>query len=155
MLRPPVDHCAIKARDSVEFEEWIAELLPFCTSASFAVLNNRRLATLELKMPVYFGVWGQTTVLEVMEPRPEKVGNDFTGFEHIELFHPSLNSVADTLEQKKVPFDHQENPGHKAVVLALSPEGHEVKFTDNHLRLMVKKQLESGESTAYVVPSLR
>lgn len=149
LLVVPVDHLAVKARDSLEYEELIKMIKPLSLELSYVEMDGRRLATAKLKTEVLFGDLGGSSFLELMEPRPGKEGVGFCGLdkglEHIEIF-ADLGKVRELLKRLGIIFEEQKNPNHKAVVLQINPEGQEVKFTDSRLGEIVAKQLQTGES---------
>src|SRR5690349_1913904 len=79
------DHLAIKCADPADYERTVQEWLSYADSLSYARLNNRRLASANLSEPILVGVNGQVTWVEIMEPRPEKVGKDPVGIDHMEF----------------------------------------------------------------------
>jgi predicted metalloenzyme YecM len=143
---PPVDHLAVKATDAQDYMHYMELILPFSEEISYVPLNNRRLATAKLTNPISFGELGETVYLEIMEPRPEKVGKDFTGFEHIELLCKDFNAVESVLKAKNIPYEMCENPEHRALVLKINDLGQEIKFTDKSLGQIVLNQVDRNEA---------
>lgn len=139
-LQPPVDHFAIKAKDSAEFDDWIQALTDHAEHLSYIKRDNRRLATAILHDPLRCPGFGETCYLEIMEPKPDKIGKSAHGFEHIELFTPELDILADKLEKNGIKFERQEHGHHRTLVIVLDDEKyHEVKFTDCPLAQVINQ----------------
>lgn len=68
------DHLAVKCAGSADYESTIQTWLPLAAELSYVYLNDRRLATARLLGPLTVGEFGDIEWLEIMEPRPEKVG---------------------------------------------------------------------------------
>lgn len=84
-----VDHLAIKMADSNDYERCVKDILSICSLMTEAQLNNRRIATAKLEKKVNLTGSSQSLssveYLEIMEPRPEKVGKDLVGIDHCEI----------------------------------------------------------------------
>lgn len=144
LLAPPVDHVAVKARDSVHYSEIVGGFLPKTTLASFTRMDGRQIATLELSSPIYLDELGETLFVEIMEPKPEKVGRDLVGLEHIEIYNPDLEGVMRVLDEKGVTYEDGGNLYHRTVVVKINEKGQEVKFTNGRLGEIVRRQTEDG-----------
>jgi predicted metalloenzyme YecM len=145
-LRGSVDHIAYKCKDAQEFDGVIAEWLPNVAQCHYIILNNRRLASARFTVPIDLAGVGPVAWLEIMEPRPSKVGQDFVGVEHAEIVVEDLERIAALCDEKKIAYTRYSNPRHSAVVVSLSPQGHEIKFTDSSIADIVVDQHQAGES---------
>ena len=136
-----IDHLAVKLRDAGEYDRWREQIASSedCAWATEVVMDERRMATVALREPMFFGPYGGTTILEMMEPKPGSSG-DSGKLDHIELGFP-LAEVRSILKRKGVVFTDYENPDHKAVVLK-GDNGFELKFTDSRLEKIAKKSVE-------------
>ncbi len=142
----PVDHFAIKAIDTTEFEEYLKVYLTLCQRLSFTELNNRRLATGELYEGVQFSEFGSCSTLELMEPRPGSITTTYDRLDHIELRVDDLYEIQELLQQREMECELQNNGVHQAVVVIINERGQEVKFTNKGLVNIVTEQIASGVS---------
>ncbi len=142
----PVDHLALKAADANQFDNWLEDILSTSTKLSFIISDSRRLATARTKDPIFFPGLGIIKTLEIMEPRPERVGLDLVGLDHIELLRP-LDAIEFHFRMYALPFKTQENESHKTLVLQINKEGQEVKFTEKRLLDIVQDEILSGQAT--------
>lgn len=145
LLTPPVDHFAVKLRDTKSFESYLNSIKPFCLELSYIKMNDRKIATARLTAPHLFENLGKCDILEIMEPRPEKSGKEPSKFDHIEVYNPNLAELEGRLGLLGIAYQPYQNPGHKALVLVINPQGQEIKFTDNHLLEIVKLQNKQGQ----------
>lgn len=145
----PIDHVAIKALDRKVYDEYIKIYLPLSQRMSYAVVNDRDLATALLYEPLDAGTWDQVKLLEIMEPRPNAIATTYDLIDHIELLVSNLEAIKTTLTNKDVIFTEQSNDQHKTVVVEINEWGQEVKFTDRGLQDISDKQIASG--TARVI----
>lgn len=139
-LLGPIDHLAYKTADTGHFDYCLSCLEPICVRSHFVTMDNRKLATLELYKPINCEGLGETKLLELMEPRPEKVGKDFIGLEHAEIYHRNLAKIQKELEAQGVNYQVQKNPSHRTIVFPISRAGQEIKFTDRPLGEIIKKK---------------
>jgi hypothetical protein len=140
------DHLAIKCADGLDYVFRMEELIPDAVQASEITMDGRRLATLKLTSEVSVGDLGAVSWLEVMEPRPEKVGNDVVGLEHIEFYYPDFDEVTDLLDKLGVVYKIETNPGHSWVNIVINEAGQELKLNDKTLEDIVTEELEQGIS---------
>jgi hypothetical protein len=96
------------------------------------------LAALHLISPQSVGDLGEVSWLEIMEPRPEKVGKDFVGLEHIEFYYPDFDEVREALDKYKVSYTQQNNPGHDWINIVLGEAGQEFKLNSRLLSDVVE-----------------
>lgn len=137
----PVDHLALKALDTPDYESYLNLIKPSCRERSYIEKGGRRLATAQLKIPISFGWLGKTAHLEIMEP---KAGESGGFFDHIELFRNNLSTVTRVLNHADITYNLSSDPSHPTLVVKLSPNGPEVKFTNRRLFDIVKKELSQG-----------
>jgi predicted metalloenzyme YecM len=140
------DHVAVKCADARHFETTAQAWLPRARQASYVELNGRRLASFELAEPIVVGELGSVMWLEVMEPRPERVGNDFVGLEHSEFLFPDFVAAEQVLRAKAVPYEPQSNPNHSWLNIALNAEGQELKLNNRLLAETVASEEREGRA---------
>jgi hypothetical protein len=138
------DHVAIKCEDGFDYEHVVEELLPDTTQASQVELDGRRLGALWLTSDIPIGDITRVTWVEIMEPRPEKVGKDMVGVEHVEFYYPDFEEITDILDEKEVPYELQQNPGHAWVNITLNDQGLELKLNNRVLADVVEEELDQG-----------
>lgn len=143
------DHLAIKCADGLDYVYTVEELLPDAHQASEIVMDERRLATLQLVSPVQVGDLGEVSWLEIMEPRPEKVGKDLIGLEHMEFYYPDFDEVTVLLAKYDIDFTLQQNPGHAWVNIVLNEQGQELKLNNRLLGETVAEEI--GNGTAHLL----
>lgn len=140
------DHLAVKCADGLDYVFRMEELMPDSKQTSEIVMDERRLATLNLTSPVQVGNLGKVSWLEVMEPRPEKVGKDVVGLEHMEFYYPDFDEVTALLEKYGIEYKLETNPGHSWVNIVLNEAGQELKLNDKLLGDTVNEEIEQGIS---------
>jgi hypothetical protein len=138
-----VDHCGIKVRDSIDFNRCSKSLRSLSVWEHQATLNNRRIYVYELKeeYTLDFGPHGTTRLIELMEPRPEKVGLDLVGTDHIELLVDDFAIVETAFKERRLGYELQANQNHATIVRAIHQEGPEVKYTMLSLRDVTQDEL--------------
>lgn len=137
------DHIAIKCADGNDYVKTCEELTHMTKNGIWEIdLNSRFLGSAELINPINLGEYGFSWI-EIMQPRPGKETE--IGFvEHTEFFYPDFNVVQDFLKQNSVPFELQDNPGHKWINIEIDNSGREIKINDKVLSDVVKWELEEG-----------
>lgn len=140
------DHLAIKCADALDYDYTLQELLADARQASQIDMDKRRLAALWLVEDVEVGALGKISWLEIMEPRPEKAGNDLVGLEHMEFYFPNFDEVRDVLDKYKISYTEEANPGHAWINIVLNEEGQELKLNNKLLADTIIEELENGEA---------
>lgn len=140
------DHLAIKCADSLDFDYTLQELLADASQVSQIEMDKRRLATLNLTSKIQIGELGSVEWLEIMEPRPENVGKDVVGLEHLEYYYPDFDEIREILEKYHIDFTEQSNSGLSWISIVLNKEGQELKLNNKLLANIVDEQLENGEA---------
>lgn len=140
----PIDHVAVKLANTAEYEQFVATIKPESTQLSYTPLNGRRIATAVLRVAVQVGPLGATSLLEIMEPRPEKAGRDYVGLEHIEIVASDLALIRNALIERGLPYEDGENDFHKTVVVKVSPAGQEIKWSNRPLGVLIQHEFEAG-----------
>jgi len=141
------DHLAYKCADSTEFEAILWNVKSISKHLSYIELNNRRLAAAELKEPLKVSGFGEVDWLEIMEPRPERVGSDVIGLEHMEFYFPDFASIRRTLEEKVIAYKMEENPSHVWVNIVINDHGQELKLNNGRLGEVVAREVAEGHAT--------
>lgn len=143
----PIDHVAIKALDRKTYEEYLKIYLPLSKRLSYEPVGPRSIATAELYKPLDAATFGQVSLLEIMEPKPEAIATTYDLIDHIELLVPDLEQIQKALAEKEVEFKVQSNDNHSAVVVPITEWGQEVKFTDRSLADIAEKQIAADAAT--------
>jgi predicted metalloenzyme YecM len=143
-VRP--DHVAVKCADRMDYEDTMLEFKPDAEQRSQIKMDGRYLGTVKLLSSIAVGNFGEVAWIEVMEPRPEKVGKDIMGFEHMEFLYPDFASIRTKLDDKNIPYEMQQNSGHRWVNIVINDMGQELKLNDRTLGAIVVDELEQGKS---------
>ena len=144
LILQPIDHIAIETADSVSFETFLKRVGTFASSLEYFNDGGRRIASAVLSKSILCGRFGTTDTLEIMEPRPHKVGKDRVGFEHVEFYHHDLDAIRSALQQRGVEFISEENDFHKTVVCVINDLHQEIKFTSSRLLETLKLERDRG-----------
>ncbi len=142
------DHVAIKCADGMDYEDTMEEFKGEAKQRTEVEMHGRRLGTVKLISSVALGNFGDISWIEVMEPRPEKVGKDLVGLDHAEFHFPNFKPVKITFNMRgihyKIPDD---NPEHQSInVIINKVTDHEVKFNDKTLAYIVAHELKEGKA---------
>lgn len=140
------DHVAIKCADRSDFERTIRTFEDDAEQISAIDMNGRTLAAVRLASSIAVASLGDISWVEVMEPRPEKVGKDVVGLEHMEFTFPDFGLVRDLLSERNIPYEMQSNPSHTWINIVLNELRQELKLNDKPLSEIVEEELASGES---------
>ncbi len=140
------DHIAFKARDSYGYERLLKGFVPMSESVSYVEMDGRRLAAAKLTAPLAIGTFSSVSWVEIMEPRPEKVGKGFVGLEHMEFWHADFDKVRNNLDDARIPYTLQSNPGHAWINIVLNEAGQELKINDRPLEFIVAEEIRNGEA---------
>ncbi|HSX45212.1 MAG TPA: hypothetical protein VLF39_03875 [Candidatus Saccharimonadales bacterium] len=140
------DHVAIKGKDGADFARLIELFRPHSFQITSVIMNKRRLASVQINGSINIGRFGEVSWVEIMEPRPEKAGKDVVGFEHAEFLFPNFDAARLILDDKKVPYEMQENPGHKWINIVINGGGQELKLNNKLLMDTVKEEIDTGKA---------
>lgn len=143
------DHVAIKSADAEGFKLLVEQLREAAEQISCIDMDGRRLATAKLKEPINVGTLGEVSWVEIMEPRPERVGKDFVGLEHMEFTYPDFDEVARYLDNQGCQYEFQKNPGHSWVNIPINGQDgryQELKINNRALGAVVQAEIEEGKS---------
>jgi len=136
------DHIAIKARDTSQYELLVQMYQQMAEKIVYVEMNNRRIATVILVKPILFAPFGTTGYIELMEPRPEKAGKDFVGFEHAEIYVEDLTYIRTLIEGRGIEHEEYTNDFHSAIVCKINGAGQEIKFTDTpHTKIIEEEEV--------------
>lgn len=138
------DHIAIKGADATGFEELMNTFQPLANQLSYIEMDGRRLGTAQLVSSMAIGTFGSVSWVEIMEPRPEKVGKDVVGMEHMEFFYPHFDEIKSVLADRGIDFEPQENPGHAWINIVINDGGQELKLNDRLLTDAVTEEIKQG-----------
>lgn len=142
------DHIAIKASDGTAFDAIVRQFRPHTRQISCIDMDSRRLAAAQMTASIPIGTFGEVSLIEIMEPRPENVGSDVVGLEHMEFYYPHLERVQKMLKERGLGEKTrlQQNPGHAWVNIVLNEAGQELKINDSPLSVIIREEFETGKS---------
>lgn len=138
------DHIAVKCVDAADFDQTLKTFKDDAEHISYVEMGGRRLATVKLISSISVASLGDVSLVEVMEPRPEKVGRDIVGFEHMEFYYPDFDDVREVLKSRNHPFEMQGNAGHEWVNIVINSRGQEVKLNNRTLADTVAHEANIG-----------
>ncbi len=142
-----IDHIAVKLSDTSEYENFINDNLAFFASANYIQMNNRRITTVRLKNAIETTSFGSVFYLEIMEPKPEKVGTFKSGLDHAEIWVPNFDELEKEFGLRDLEFVRSDNGHHRTLIFKMN-DLWEVKFTDKTIEDTVKDEIESGLITS-------
>lgn len=140
------DHVAIKCADRSDFESTLETFEDEAEEMSAVDMDGRTLAAVRLASSIAVASLGDVKWVEVMEPRPEKVGKDLVGLEHMEFTFPDFAAVRDLLGERNIAYEVQSNPGHAWVNIVLNERGQELKLNNKPLSAVIEEELASGDA---------
>ena len=143
----PIDHLAIKAYATEDYELYLKSAIPSSElPVTATAMDDRRIATALLKKPISLSSFGETNVLEIIEPKPAKAETADARFDHIEIRNPEFVEIEKSLKELNIAYTPYENPKHKALVIVINDLGQEIKFTNGNLAEIVKTELAEGKA---------
>ena len=90
-----------------------------------------------------------------MEPKPENVGRDIVGGEHMEFFYPDFAAAQAFLQTQATERDQEvsheldlSSSVHQTLVLPFG-DGYEIKLNNRTLADIIPEELASGEAIVY------
>jgi hypothetical protein len=131
-----IDHCAIKAENTAEYDSLIARVLPLAESVTFNEVNKRRIAAARLYTEIDCGSFGKTNWLEIMEPRPTATGIRMAGLDHIEVYNTDLERMKDIFDERGIRYVEESNDQHRW--LSLRECAIELKVTDTAIAFLTR-----------------
>jgi hypothetical protein len=134
----------VKLKGPDAYEDFLSEITLSANSIEYIKINDRRIATAILNYKIQVGTLGQTSYLEIMEPRPEKVGKDKVGVDHIEIVNEDIDTVEQELKQKKIEYSRTNNGHHEAIILIIDKLGHEIKITNKSIEQVLQEESQQG-----------
>lgn len=138
------DHIAFKAYDKEQYQAMMNATRGYSVRQTVCAQGGRVLGTTELSDPIGLGVFGEIDWVEIMEPRPEKVGKDPVGLDHVEFCFGDFDTVTRVLGLRAILFERQQNESHAWV--SFFADGIEVKLNDGDLATVVADELEDGRA---------
>jgi hypothetical protein len=144
------DHVAYKAFNTPGFEQFLGQVRAEELEEDIVIaeMDGRRIATAFLAGSLALGSFGEVTVLEIMEPKPEKVGQNRAGLDHVEFYYPDFGNLQKILTRGQVNFSRTSiNSSHNFIGVRFGEESHELKFTDKRLADIVKQKNEVRHTT--------
>lgn len=148
-----LDHLAVKTKDQLDYQKYKNEILPLCLAMTEADLDGRKIATAKLDQAIVLTnstgqELGRAFHLEIMEPRPTKIGRDLIGLDHIEFAIESFARAQEQLRSLDIPTNQGdgEDQYQHTVVVRINNRGQEVKLSDEPLSQLVIKELAEGKA---------
>ena len=139
------DHVAVKCADAADYEAAVESFRPVAEQITEMKMSGRRLGSVKLLKGLAVASFGEVLWVELMEPRPEKLGKDVVGLEHMEFYFPDFETISDVLEQRSIYHKVQSNPGHRWVNIVINDKGQEFKLNDLTLADVVEDELKEGK----------
>ncbi|MDD5098780.1 MAG: VOC family protein [Candidatus Colwellbacteria bacterium] len=139
-----IDHIGIKAHDEADYKACLLSIMPIADMVYEIEMNNRKLAIIVLARPLD-SEGGAIRYIELMEPRPEKVGKDTVGLDHTEIYVFDFEKVAGLAEKAGEPYEYYDNGHHKALVFKIGEKNEEIKLSDTPMERVIEEELASGE----------
>ncbi len=146
------DHLATKASDRQDFEARVHGWRGLVLGREILGIDKqgRTLASAQLETPISVGEFGSVKWIEIMEPRPEKVGQDVVGLEHMEFYYPHFFEIRMVLNDGGVDFTEENNSedgkqGHAWINIVLNEAGQELKLNDRPLAKIVAAERKAHE----------
>lgn len=145
------DHIAIKAANTQHFEALLKqirkgswELGEVKRIISTNMNDGRRITTVILAGSLTVGSLGEVRRVEVMEPRPDKVGKDKVGLDHVEVYWPHLKQAEDHLTTiVGIIPKKQSNASHNTLNIIFGNQ-REFKLSDRQLTSIVNQDVREG-----------
>lgn len=159
-LLGPADHFAIKIPDEATLLELADAIKPYCVQSfenspglSIRKMDNRSIAVALLEQPLQLDSW-KIYCIEIMQSKPENLGKDPIGIDHVEFINSDFEGVQSILQAKNISFGINIKNGYKkTVIVKLNARGEEVKFTDKTLAEVVPLQIHDDPSIVRIVKS--
>jgi predicted metalloenzyme YecM len=144
------DHLAYKCRNAEHFDEVLRDAANDASALSVVQLDGRRLASAELAQAVYVESFGYVEWLEIMQPRPEREGDDVVGLEHMEFYWPDFETVEEILTDRGISYTLESNPKHQWINVVINEIGQELKLNNRPLAEVAEEELEEGNAEVIV-----
>jgi hypothetical protein len=130
------DHIAYKTAGLNNFSDIVAQFSPESKKITVDQVDDRFIAAAELLGGVLVPHIGKIRWVEIMEPRPGKVGIDLVGIDHLEFYvEEGLEAIKKGLDRRGriIPYKFEDNDSHEWIAVKINGVGQEVKFTDTQL----------------------
>jgi predicted metalloenzyme YecM len=139
-----IDHVGIKAYDMADYEACLSVVKAVARDLYEIEMNNRRIAIAVLAEILDVAGKG-IRYIELMEPRPEKVGRDTVGLDHTEIYVPDFETTLRIVDSSGEMHEYYDNGHHKALVFKIGRNGEEIKISDTPIEKVIEDELLSGE----------
>lgn len=159
-LLGPSDHFAIKVPDEEILLLLVDAIKPHCHDSvdgtpglSIRKMDNRLVATGLLKNSIN-NTFNKIYCLEIMQSKPNNIGKDPIGLDHLEFINSDFEGVQIELKKKLVPYGVNITNGYKkTIIVKINKKGEEVKFTDKTLAEVVPLQInDQPELVTIILP---
>lgn len=156
-----LDHLAFKCKDADHYRSVMTSLLQdkrVLEIFEIAMPDKRRISAVIFgEAPLVGVLWDPAAhpgiencrLLEIIEPRPERVGADVVGIDHIEVLVKSedeLRTWEARLKRLAIACEIESNPRHKWLSAPLRPRRSELEFTNVPFMHIVKDELAAGHA---------
>lgn len=150
-----LDHLAVKCLDTEHFDETVRLWLPNAREASYTKLDGRRLVSMHLAGRLALSRrLGSVDWLEIIEPRPERVGLDTVGVDHMECIFPNFAAARAILDDRGLPYQFQSNSSHEWLSIPINHQGQELTLSNRPLADIVAQDLADGTAKPWPKNSL-
>lgn len=148
-LRRQMDHLAIKAQDTAEFDELANTVIDQSEEAYCIEDQGRFLVAVKLARRILVGIHGEVQWVEVKEPRSRGVSYGPVGLEHSEFYTDDLDKALHQVIARGLDHRVQFEGEHRRVDITFTEQGHQVRLSDTPIADIVTEKIEVNE--AYIV----
>lgn len=152
------DHFAIKVETESELHNLVEEFKIFCVDKkgetpglSIRKMHGRKVAVALLAEPILFKN-KKIDCIEIMQQRPEEVGNDIVGIGHLEYVVDSIDEVEKVYIENGIKYYHDRTNNYKKVMVTIV-DGNQlrVKFTNRTLEAIVPEQIRDEPERVEII----
>jgi predicted metalloenzyme YecM len=157
-LLGPADHFAIKIPDEKTLRLLTQAIKPYCVEKkgntpglSMRKMDGRIITTAILAEPLHIRL-NQIDCIEIMQSKPENVGKDVVGLDHLEFINGDFEKIKNILTVKEIDYGINIKNGYKkTIIVKINALGEEVKFTDKTLASVVPLQIKDNPGIVEIV----
>ena len=147
---PPIlfdnpDHMAIKTASVSQFEEYVRSISDISDELYCLEDNDRFIVAAKLAARIAVGFNQAVRWIEIKEPRPELVGQDLVGIDHVEYLVNDIEAAIVQVDVRGVEHQLQSQGNHQIISASLNELGQEVRISNTPLAALVTEKLESDE----------
>lgn len=152
------DHFAIKVEDEEALQKVVNAIKPYCfdkygetPGLSIRKMDGRLVATALLRNPLHIK-FNQINCIEIMQPKPENIGKEILGLDHLEFINSDFDGVQKELKKRNIPYGVNVKNGYKkTIIVKINAKGEEVKFTNKTLAEVVPLQIKDKPDLVRII----